>query len=68
MERKKTTHNRSEWECEIVSTSFFVYSNSSNMYITNWDEFQTAVEELYTASPELVKAKLILQTRCCREG
>ena len=29
------------------------------MYISNWDEFQKAAEELYTASPETVSHLLL---------
>jgi hypothetical protein len=29
-------------------------TTSLTMYITNWDEFQKAAEEIYTASPEQV--------------
>jgi hypothetical protein len=38
----------------LFSSSAASLLKHNKMYITNWDEFQTAVEDLYTASPELV--------------
>lgn len=33
---------------------FYIIPPTNIMYITNWEEFQKAAEELYIASPELV--------------
>lgn len=38
----------------IIQLYFLSTLNTYLMYITNWEEFQKATEELYIASPELV--------------
>lgn len=46
----KWSENLEKKKYPYFGFSLFLY----NMYISNWDEFQKAVIDLYTASPEHV--------------